>query len=496
MSTKKGFGIGCLTIAVIAFVLSIFFMEYAASVLALTIFIFPVAALVHYFMRDGDFFEKHGGNFWAGIIVVTMLLAIPLSRSLDVPSTDDPENSELVDSQSKTDAAAVYDGNGIPKLLGPICDYAGIFSEKEAAELEKRLLAFENAEIPAQFVVLTLKKLPSGKTESAYAQEIGDAWRLGKEGVDNGLLLLFALEDRAVFLATGYGLEGDLPDGKCGSLCRLAIPSFKNGKYANGIAQIVDGVDQVLNHNRYFANAVTMLEEELKDFPGAERFHDNSEHFTPEHRARLTELLEQASENSNYNLHFLHLPQMHGLTTDEIADKAWERLKASDPQAALLFYSLDGKVRASAIRTPEDVMLPNSFQYSLKYSRDHEKEKQQYESSARVILEFEEAFTGKHPKGWWSFNLLYGILVIIFWIVGIGGIAFILYIAGFIIWSIIDERRHPEKAAARRASSSSSHSSYSSYSSHSHYSGGGSSGGSHFGGGGGRFGGGGGGARW
>lgn len=551
MTTQKGCGLGCLTIFVVIAILSVISTEYAAAVLAIMMVLALPLVGMHLALRNKPYYSNNLPKIWFGVLGVTLILAIPLARSIPSDSSDNSDGSEVVEgntdatettadgnnaivqtdsgpSTANTDDAKTGDGNssrtqnalvetdssshspsnaqsttrtqktpdvdkkGIPTLVGPLCDYAGIFTSKQASELEKKLLAFENAEIPAQFVVLTLRKLPEGKTEASYSQEIGEAWGLGQEGVDNGLLLLFALEDRAVFLATGYGMEGDLPDGKCGSLCRRAVPAFRRGEYPEGIVKIVDGVDEVLNHGKYMAQAMATIDSALEGFPGSERFHDTSGHFTDEHKARLTELLEQASGSSNLNLHFLYIPEMHGLPTDQIADIAWERLAATDSQAALLFFSLEGRARGSAVRVPQGTELPKSFNYTLKYAISSDTEEGHYNSVGRVILEFEEAFIGKHPKGWWEFNTAYGIGQIILWIFISGFAGFILLVIGVAIWETIDDKRHPEHAEARRrarassySSSSSSYHSSSSSSSHSSYSGGG-----------GHFGGGGGGSRW
>jgi uncharacterized protein len=66
--------------------------------------------------------------------------------------------------------------------------------------------------------------------------QIAEAWKPGAAGKDNGVVFLVAVHDREMFILTGYGVEGVLPDGKVGEIRdRLAAPAFRRGDYARGI---------------------------------------------------------------------------------------------------------------------------------------------------------------------------------------------------------------------------------------------------------------------
>ena len=62
-----------------------------------------------------------------------------------------------------------------------------------------------------------------------YALRVAEAWKLGRKGVDDGALLLVALQDRRVRIEVGYGLEGALPDAIAEPhhrrRCRAAVPA-------------------------------------------------------------------------------------------------------------------------------------------------------------------------------------------------------------------------------------------------------------------------------
>jgi uncharacterized protein len=86
-----------------------------------------------------------------------------------------------------------------------------------------------------EVAVLIVRTL-GGESVEAAAQATFDAWKPGTKGQDKGLLMLVAVEDRKVRLQPGYGLEGDLPDGKVGRILdEQVLPHFKAGDWLSGI---------------------------------------------------------------------------------------------------------------------------------------------------------------------------------------------------------------------------------------------------------------------
>ncbi|MFQ6090802.1 MAG: TPM domain-containing protein [Candidatus Bipolaricaulia bacterium] len=80
-----------------------------------------------------------------------------------------------------------------------------------------------------------------------YGMEVFDRWKPGKEGKDNGLLFLVAVEDRLLHIFTGYGLEGILPDGRIGEIRdEEIIPYFKLEDYAGGIKNGVETIAGII----------------------------------------------------------------------------------------------------------------------------------------------------------------------------------------------------------------------------------------------------------
>lgn len=91
----------------------------------------------------------------------------------------------------------------------------------------------------AQVILLTLPTI-DGEDIVAFAQRHFDRWKLGQKGKDNGALIVLALKERRAWIHTGYGLEGALPDGWCGSAVRKVRDEyFRAGKYNQGLHELV-----------------------------------------------------------------------------------------------------------------------------------------------------------------------------------------------------------------------------------------------------------------
>ena len=81
-----------------------------------------------------------------------------------------------------------------------------------------------------------------------YATALFNAWGIGKKDRDNGVLILVAVEDRAMRIEVGYGLEGVLPDGLAGSVIRQSfLPRFRDDDYRAGI---LEGTARIVEYPR------------------------------------------------------------------------------------------------------------------------------------------------------------------------------------------------------------------------------------------------------
>lgn len=122
----------------------------------------------------------------------------------------------------------------VPELQARVTDLGAILSPAERDALEASLRAFELRK-GAQLAVLIVPST-APETVEQYAMRVAEAWRLGRPGVDDGLLLLVATKDRALCIEVGYGLEGVVPDALARRVIdETIVPFFQRGEFAAGI---------------------------------------------------------------------------------------------------------------------------------------------------------------------------------------------------------------------------------------------------------------------
>jgi len=144
-------------------------------------------------------------------------------------------------------AAACF-GLEVPALKGRVNDYASVINANVEKELEDYLQELEN-QSGIQMVVLTVPGL-KGDDIASFGIKVAEKWGIGRKGKDDGAILLVAMEEHAVRIEVGYGLEGTLTDAKCGLIIRnVIIPEFKNNNYSQGIAKGIKNMAGVATGN-------------------------------------------------------------------------------------------------------------------------------------------------------------------------------------------------------------------------------------------------------
>ncbi len=137
--------------------------------------------------------------------------------------------------------AAAQDLQAIPALTARVMDQAGVLQPAQRQALEDKLAAFE-AQAGPQIVVLTVAS--TGIEDIAdFAQRVGDAWKIGRREVGDGLLLVVARDDRKLRIQVAKALEGAVPDLAARQIIANRIsPAFKRGDYAAGLDAGVDAL--------------------------------------------------------------------------------------------------------------------------------------------------------------------------------------------------------------------------------------------------------------
>jgi len=135
-----------------------------------------------------------------------------------------------------------------PALTGRVVDEANVLTLVTHAMLDAELAAYEQ-KTSNQVVVVTLKSL-QGTTIEDYGYQLGRAWGIGQKGVNNGVLLIVAPNERKVRIEVGYGLEGVLTDALSSTIIQnIILPDFRNGQLDNGIAKGTEAILATLGGN-------------------------------------------------------------------------------------------------------------------------------------------------------------------------------------------------------------------------------------------------------
>jgi len=135
----------------------------------------------------------------------------------------------------------ISDSQDIPNRPNPprlVNDFAKILSPEEINSLEQKLLKF-NDSTSTQIVIVTVNDL-GGYDKASYANAIGEKWGVGQKGKNNGIFILVKPTgkkgDRIAQIATGYGLEGVVPDAIARRIVQNEmIPQFEKNNYYAGL---------------------------------------------------------------------------------------------------------------------------------------------------------------------------------------------------------------------------------------------------------------------
>ena len=129
----------------------------------------------------------------------------------------------------------------VPGLTGRVVDTTGTLAPEALARLEGKLDAFEQRQGSQIAVLLVRTTAPEALEE--YSLRVAEEWRIGRGGVDDGVVLVAALDDRRMRFEVGYGLEGAVPDALARRIIAETIaPRFYEEDYAGGLEAGLDAL--------------------------------------------------------------------------------------------------------------------------------------------------------------------------------------------------------------------------------------------------------------
>ncbi|MFQ8827945.1 MAG: TPM domain-containing protein [Alistipes sp.] len=137
-------------------------------------------------------------------------------------------------------APAGISAQDLPEPMSPrrlVNDFAGLLSDSQRQALERKLADFDR-ETSTQIAVVTIDDL-GDYAPSDFAQRLHDKWGVGREGKNNGILVLVKPSVSGsrgeAYISVGYGLEGVIPDITAGRILdNEMIPRFREGDIYGG----------------------------------------------------------------------------------------------------------------------------------------------------------------------------------------------------------------------------------------------------------------------
>jgi uncharacterized protein len=130
-----------------------------------------------------------------------------------------------------------------PRLYNDFTKGRNFLTPEQAQYLESKLVAYNDS--TSNQVAIVIVETLQGYTANEYATALGRKWGVGGKEKRNGVVILISTEpgNRDAYIATGYGLEGAIPDITAKHIFEeQLLPEFKNGNYYTGLNKTVDAI--------------------------------------------------------------------------------------------------------------------------------------------------------------------------------------------------------------------------------------------------------------
>lgn len=133
----------------------------------------------------------------------------------------------------------------VPNFHPNVVDTSGTLSQNDIYKLNQKIEQIRNDS--HIFAAILLVPSLGGESIEAAAEKTFREWKLGQEKVNNGLLIIAAIQDRKVRIEVGYGLEGSLTDVTSHRIIdQIIVPNFKKRKFAEGLEKSLNVANEVV----------------------------------------------------------------------------------------------------------------------------------------------------------------------------------------------------------------------------------------------------------
>lgn len=123
-----------------------------------------------------------------------------------------------------------------PRLVN---DFTNTLRPNELEALERKLVAYDDS--TSTQIAIVIERSLEGDDIFDYSFRLAEKWGIGRAGKDNGILIYIALQDRKLYIQTGYGAEGFLPDAMAKRIIdQVIVPNFRQQRYFDGLDRATD----------------------------------------------------------------------------------------------------------------------------------------------------------------------------------------------------------------------------------------------------------------
>lgn len=132
--------------------------------------------------------------------------------------------------------------DGVPQmaLAGRVTDAANILPAEDEARLSGRLARYER-DTQHQMVIVTTPSLHGVRIDN-FGTCLGNRWKIGRQGHDDGVIVVIAPNERQMRIATGIGMEKILTDDKALAIVHRMTPYFAKADYSRGLSVGIDAI--------------------------------------------------------------------------------------------------------------------------------------------------------------------------------------------------------------------------------------------------------------
>lgn len=135
-----------------------------------------------------------------------------------------------------------------------INDFASLISTDDAKIIESLCKEIYKEEL-ATINICTMESIPKSQKEYSsavvYGADLLNYWHIGREGINDGILVLISSKDRKVAICTGYLTEHLLPDNDAKRIInKIMVPMFKKNEYGKGIVAGIKEAKKIMIKNK------------------------------------------------------------------------------------------------------------------------------------------------------------------------------------------------------------------------------------------------------